>query len=70
MEIGIDGGATSQEPAIPFRIVPKAPRVRIPHQAPGYSPAAAVPTRGWSTFVALWQTAAGRPVSVSVDPRD
>jgi diacylglycerol kinase family enzyme len=68
VEIGIDGEATSQEPAIPFRIVPKALRVRIPHHAPGYSPAAAVPTRGWSTFIALWQTAAGRPVSV--DPRD
>jgi diacylglycerol kinase family enzyme len=68
VEIGVDGEATSREPAIPFRIVPKALRVRIPHHAPGYSPAAAVPTRGWSTFIALWQTAAGRPVSV--DPRD
>ncbi|MEA2566521.1 MAG: hypothetical protein QOD49_1698 [Actinomycetota bacterium] len=68
VEIGVDGDPISQEPAIPFRIVPKALRVRIPHHAPGYSPAAAVPTRGWSTFVALWQTAAGRPVSV--DPRD
>jgi diacylglycerol kinase family enzyme len=68
VEIGVDGEATSQEPAIPFRIVPKALRVRIPHHAPGYSPAAAVPTRGWSTFSALWQTATGRPVSV--DPRE
>jgi diacylglycerol kinase family enzyme len=67
VELGVDGEATSQEPAIRFRIVPKALRVRIPHHAPGYSPAAAVPTRGWSTFIALWQVAAGRPVSV--DPR-
>ena len=68
VEIGIDGEATTQEPAIQFRSVPKALRVRIPHHAPGCSPAAAVPTAGWSTFTALWQTAAGRPVSV--DPRD
>jgi diacylglycerol kinase family enzyme len=68
VEIGIDGEATAREPAIRFRTVPKALRVRIPHHAPGYSAAAAVPTRGWSTFTALWQTAVGRPVSV--DPRD
>jgi hypothetical protein len=30
----------------------------------GYSPAAAVPTSGWSTITALLQTAAGRPVTI------
>jgi hypothetical protein len=32
------------DPPIRFRILPRALRVRIPARAPGYSPAAAVPT--------------------------
>jgi hypothetical protein len=39
-------------------------RVRLPAGAPGYSPAAAVPARGWATITALLQTAAGRPVTI------
>jgi transposase-like protein len=31
---------------------------------PGYSPAAAVPTKGWATITALLQTTAGRPVVI------
>ena len=63
VEIGIDGEATLLDPPIRFRIVPGALRVRIPPHAPGYSPAAAVPTSGWSAIIALLRTAAGRPVT-------
>jgi diacylglycerol kinase family enzyme len=64
IEIGIDGEAMLLDPPIRFRILPAALRVRIPPHAPGYSPAAATPTPGWSTVTALWQTAAGRPVTI------
>jgi diacylglycerol kinase family enzyme len=64
VEIGIDGEAMLLDPPIRFRIVPGALRVRIPPQAPGYSPAAAAPTPGWATITALLQTAAGRPVTI------
>ena len=64
VEVGVDGEAVLVDPPIRFRILPGALRVRIPAQAPGYSPAAAVPTPGWATFTALWQTAAGRPVTI------
>jgi len=64
VEIGIDGEATLLNPPIRFRILPAALRVRIPPHAPGYSPAAATPTPGWSTLTALWQTATGRPVTI------
>jgi diacylglycerol kinase family enzyme/uncharacterized membrane protein HdeD (DUF308 family) len=64
VEIGIDGEALLLDPPIRFRIVPGALRVRIPPHTPGYSPAAAIPTPGWSTLTALWQTATGRPVTI------
>jgi diacylglycerol kinase family enzyme len=64
VEIGVDGEAILLDPPIRFRSVPGALRVRIPPRAPGYSPAAAVPTSGWSTITALLQTAAGRPVTI------
>jgi diacylglycerol kinase family enzyme len=64
VEIGIDGEAAIIEPPLTFRTIPGALRVRIPRHAPGYSPAAARPPRGASTFKALMQTAAGRPVAV------
>jgi diacylglycerol kinase family enzyme len=64
VEVGVDGEAMLLDPPIRFRIVPGALRVRIPAQAPGYSPAAAVPTPGWATLTALWQTATGRPVTI------
>ena len=64
IEVGVDGEAMLLNPPIRFRIVPGALRVRIPPQAPGYSPAAAVPTPGWATLTALWQTATGRPVTI------
>ncbi len=64
VEVGIDGEALLLDPPIRFRIVPGALRVRIPPHAPGYSPAAAVPTPGWATLTALWQTATGRPITI------
>jgi diacylglycerol kinase family enzyme len=64
VEVGIDGEAILLDPPIRFRVAPGALRVRIPPRAPGYSPAAAAPTPGWSTITALLQTAAGRPVTI------
>ena len=64
VEIGVDGEAMLLDPPIRFGIAPGALRVRIPRHAPGYSPAAAAPTSGWSTITALLQTAAGRPVTI------
>jgi diacylglycerol kinase family enzyme len=64
VEVGVDGEAMLLNPPIRFRIAPGALRVRIPSQAPGYSPAAAVPTPRWATLTALWQTATGRPVTM------
>jgi diacylglycerol kinase family enzyme len=64
VEVGVDGEAMLLDPPIRFRILPKALRVRIPPRAAGYSPAAAVPTPGWATLTALWQTATGRPVTI------
>jgi diacylglycerol kinase family enzyme len=66
VEIGVDGEAVLLDPPIRFGIVPGALRVRIPPRAPGYSPAAAVPTSGWSTVTALLQSAAGRPVTIQL----
>jgi diacylglycerol kinase family enzyme len=64
VEIGIDGEAMLLDPPIEFRTLPGALRVRIPLNAPGYSPAAAAPPKGWSAVTALLQTAAGRPVAI------
>ncbi|HYN18403.1 MAG TPA: diacylglycerol kinase family protein, partial [Actinomycetes bacterium] len=64
VEIGIDGEALVLDPPIEFRVLPRALRVRIPRGAPGYSPAAAAPTRGWATVTALLRSAAGRPVAL------
>jgi diacylglycerol kinase family enzyme len=64
VEIGIDGEAMVLDPPIRFQILPGALRVRIPLHAPGYSPAAAAPPRGWAAVTALLQTAAGRPVAI------
>ena len=64
VEIGIDGEALVLDPPIEFRTLPRALRVRIPLGAPGYSPAAAAPTRGWATVTALVRTVAGRPVAL------
>jgi diacylglycerol kinase family enzyme len=64
VEVGLDGEALVLDPPIRFRTLPGALRVRLPARAPGYSPAAAVPTKGWATISTLLQTAAGRPVAI------
>jgi diacylglycerol kinase family enzyme len=64
VEVGVDGEALVLDPPLRFRTLPGALRVRLPASAPGYSPAAAVPTKGWATITALLQTAAGRPVVI------
>jgi diacylglycerol kinase family enzyme len=64
VEVGIDGEALLMDPPVEFRTLPAALRVRIPLHAPGYSPAAAAPPKGWSAVTALLQTAAGRPVAI------
>jgi hypothetical protein len=64
VELGLDGEALVLDPPIRFRTLPGALRVRIPHTAPGYSPAAAAPTKGWATITALLRAAAGRPVAI------
>jgi diacylglycerol kinase family enzyme len=65
VEIGIDGEALVLDPPIEFRVLPRVLRVRIPLSAPGYSPAAAAPTKGWATVTALLRTVAGRPVALA-----
>lgn len=64
VEVGLDGESLVLDPPIRFRTMPGALRVRIPRHAPGHSPAAAAPTRGWATITALIQTAAGGPVTI------
>jgi diacylglycerol kinase family enzyme len=64
VEIGVDGEAMLLDPPIEFRTLPGALRVRIPLHAPGYSPAAAAPPKGWAAVTALLQTATGRPVDI------
>jgi diacylglycerol kinase family enzyme len=64
VEIGIDGEALVLDPPIEFRTLPGALRVRIPLSAPGYSPAATAPTRGWATVTALLRSTTGRSVAI------
>jgi len=64
VEVGIDGEAMVLDPPIHFRSLPGALRVRIPHHAPGYSPAASTPRPGLATITALAQTARGRGVAI------
>jgi diacylglycerol kinase family enzyme len=66
VEVGIDGEALLLDPPLEFRSLPGALRVRLPRHAPGYSPAAAAPPKGWAAATALLQTAAGRPVAIAV----
>jgi hypothetical protein len=66
VEGGVDGEALVLDP--PIRFGPCRGRCGYDTQLmlPGYSPAAAVPTKGWATITALLQTAAGR--SVAIEP--
>jgi diacylglycerol kinase family enzyme len=64
VDVGIDGEAMTLDPPIRFRSLPAALRVRLPRQAPGYSPAASTPRPGRAGMTALWRTALGRQVRV------
>jgi len=59
VEAGVDGEALQLDPPLVFRILPGAVRIRIPHSAPGYSPAALKPPSPWWTLGALLRAAAG-----------
>jgi diacylglycerol kinase family enzyme len=58
VQIGVDGEAMSLDPPLVFESMPGALRVRLPHHAPGVSPAARRISR--STVRELWDMVAGR----------
>jgi diacylglycerol kinase family enzyme len=64
VEAGVDGEALQLDPPLEFRILPGAVRIRIPHSAPGYSPAALKAPSPWWTLGALVRAAAGRPTPI------
>ena len=66
VEVGIDGEAAVLEPPITFRSAPGALRVRLPHHALGYSPAASTARPSLPTLAALLRTAAGRPAAIDM----
>jgi hypothetical protein len=64
VEGGVDGEALVLDPPIRFRTMPGRCGDDSQPMLPGYSPTAAVPTKGWATITALLQTAGGRPVAI------
>jgi diacylglycerol kinase family enzyme len=66
VEVGIDGEAAVLEPPITFQSAPGALRVRLPHHAMGYSPAASTARPSRPTLAALLRTAAGRPAAIDM----
>ena len=56
---GVDGEALLLDPPLVFRTLPGAVRIRLPHHAPGYSPAALKAPSPWWTLRALARAAAG-----------
>ncbi|MFN8017933.1 MAG: diacylglycerol kinase family protein [Acidimicrobiales bacterium] len=60
VEAGVDGEAMVLEAPLEFRSLPGALRVRIPHDAPGVSPAAVRPSSPWWTVAELFRLAAGK----------
>ncbi len=69
VEAGVDGEALQLDPPLVFRALPGAVRIRIPHSAPGYSPAALKPPSPWWTLGALLRAAAGRPSPIEDSQR-
>ena len=60
VELGLDGEALVMDPPLRFSIRPKPIRVRLPHHAIGYSPAAR--SLGWrDSLRELWGVARGHP---------
>ena len=64
VEAGVDGEAMLLDPPLEFRSLPGAVRIRIPHHAPGYSPAALAPPSPWWSLRALARAAAGRTTPI------
>jgi diacylglycerol kinase family enzyme len=64
VEAGVDGEALVLDPPLEFRQLPGALRVRLPTDAPGYSPAALKPLSPWWTLTALVRAALGRPTPI------
>ncbi|HWJ97060.1 MAG TPA: diacylglycerol kinase family protein, partial [Acidimicrobiales bacterium] len=69
IEAGIDGEALVFDAPLEFRALPGAVRVRLPHDAPGYSPAAIEAHSPAWTIGALFRAAAGRPTPVDGQQR-
>ena len=60
IELGLDGETTVMDPPLRFSIRPQPVRVRLPHHAIGYSPAAR--SIGWRESLRdLWGVVLGRP---------
>ncbi len=60
IELGLDGEALVVDPPLRFSIRPRPIRVRLPHHAIGYSPAAR--SLGWrESLRQLWRVARGNP---------
>ncbi|WP_426574512.1 diacylglycerol/lipid kinase family protein [Aquihabitans sp. McL0605] len=64
VEAGVDGEALLLDPPLAFRLLPGAVRIRLPHHAPGYSPAALLPPSRWWTLRALLRAAVGRATPI------
>jgi diacylglycerol kinase family enzyme len=60
IELGLDGEAMALDPPIRFSIRPRPVRVRLPHHAFGYSPAARA-SGSKAAVENLWAIALGRP---------
>jgi diacylglycerol kinase family enzyme len=69
VKAGVDGEALVLDPPLEFRCCAGGLRVRLPHHAPGYSPAALRPPSTWWTITALLGTAVGRPVPIDESRR-
>ncbi|MCU1370565.1 MAG: diacylglycerol kinase catalytic region [Ilumatobacteraceae bacterium] len=67
--VGIDGEALVIDSPLEFRSRPGAVRVRLPHDAPGYSPAALEDYSPAWTVGALIRAAFGRPTPIDDDQR-
>ncbi len=61
---GVDGEALLLEPPLEFRCLPGAIRIRLPHHAPGYSPAALSPPSARWTIRALLRATKGSPTPI------
>jgi diacylglycerol kinase family enzyme len=66
---GVDGEALLLDPPLEFRLLPGAVRIRIPHDAPGYSPAAIKAPSIWWSISALLRGTTGRSTPIADEQR-